>query len=158
MIPTMSSMTLLRTRVEKSSMRVVTVSAPMSAAVSTAANPIAERVATERLPPRTSITVATPRAAPDVIPNMSGPASGLRKVVCRSSPLAESAAPARSAVSAWGSRLSRMMYLQLWRPSNCPRRMSRMSAGGMCTEPAAILAMNRTTMAEMMRRVVLGTI
>ena len=53
-----------------------------------------------------SITSATPRPAPLFIPSTSGPARGLLKSVCSMRPATEIAAPAKSATTACGRRVS----------------------------------------------------
>ena len=81
MMPTMSSMTLFRTSVEKKKMSAMTAIAPMKAAIRIAAKPPIWREPTERPPPNKSITSATPKPAPLLMPKMEGPARGLRKAV-----------------------------------------------------------------------------
>lgn len=58
------------------------------------------------LKPPASTTIATPKEAPEEMPMTDGPASGLRKSVCISSPLSASISPARIAVKARGRRVS----------------------------------------------------
>ena len=104
MMPMISSMTLLRTSVEKKKMTAITAIAPTNAANSTAAKPLILTDPTERPPPRKSMTSATPSPAPLLMPKTLGPANGLRKAVCSISPLTARAAPQSMAVIACGRR------------------------------------------------------
>ncbi len=54
--------------------------------------------------PVNKIVTATPNPAPLLIPNMEGSARGFRNKVCIKSPATDKAAPAKSAVTACGSR------------------------------------------------------
>ena len=109
MMPMMSSMTLFLTIVEKKKMTVVTAMAPTKAAMMTATKPVSCSEPSESEPPRSSMTSATPTPAPLEMPKMEGSASGLRKAVCSSRPLAASEAPQSRAVMACGRRFSRTM-------------------------------------------------
>ena len=100
MMPMMSSITLLRTSVEKKKMMAITVIAPTKAAINTATKPERLTLPAEMLPPRSNMTSATPRPAPLLMPNTLGPAKGLRKAVCNISPLTAKAPPANVAVMA----------------------------------------------------------
>jgi hypothetical protein len=51
-----------------------------------------------------STTSATPKEAPELIPNTNGPARGFLNRVCICKPLTPKAAPARVAVKALGKR------------------------------------------------------
>ena len=94
-------------------------------------------------PPSSSITSATPRPAPLLMPKMEGSARGLRKAVCSSSPLTASAAPLQRAVTACGSRLSSTIYRHDgFSPSPRPSRMSSTSPAGIRIEPSNILRAN----------------
>ena len=72
---------MLRTRVEKAKMIKVTAIAPTNAANKIAVKPLKFTVSIDTLPPKNSITTATAKAAPLFIPNIPGPARGLRKAV-----------------------------------------------------------------------------
>ena len=104
-----SSITLLRIKVEKNRMSAITAIAPAIAPASTETNPDKLNAPAETVPPSNSITIATPNPAPELTPSMDAPASGLRKAVCNNSPHADSALPASIAVTAWGKRASRTM-------------------------------------------------
>ena len=81
MMPMMSSITLFFTIVEKNIMSAITAIAPTKAATRTATKPVSENDPAVMLPPRRSITSATPSEAPLLIPKMLGPARGLRNAV-----------------------------------------------------------------------------
>ena len=74
-------------------------------------------------PPPSNITMATPRLAPESIPNMEGPANGLLNEVCSSRPEQARAAPHRVAVTACGKRESKIMNRQLSRSGVPPNRI-----------------------------------
>lgn len=80
-MPVIRSMTLLFTRLEKNNNTAITATAPTNAAISTARNPVTETAPAVMLPPNRSITKATPRLAPLLIPNIDGPARGLQNAV-----------------------------------------------------------------------------
>ena len=61
---------------EKKNISAVTAIAPAKAATNTAIKPDTENKTVETLPPKSSITRATPKPAPALIPNTSGPANG----------------------------------------------------------------------------------
>ena len=60
-------------------MRAVTVIAPRKAAVRMARKPDTVKSEVDTVPPNNSITKATPKPAPELIPNTSGPAKGFTK-------------------------------------------------------------------------------
>ena len=150
MMPMMSSMTELLTNVEHSSSTAITAMAPAKAANNVAMKPLMVRLPADNAPPTWSITRATPRLAPLLMPKMEGPASGLRNAVCNSSPLAANAPPQRQAVMACGNRVCRMMYRQLSRSTSSPRRMWMISPMGIGTAPKMMLRAKSTTMVSVM--------
>ena len=87
--------------------------APINAPSSTEKKPDRLNTPAVMLPPNSSMTKATPRLAPALMPRMDGPASGFLKAVCNISPQTANAPPQSSAVSAWGKRDSQRMKLQL---------------------------------------------
>ena len=99
-IPTISNITLLRTTIEKSiitpSVNIEPINAPSTEVIEPDIAP--------KAPPPMSITTATPNDAPDVIPNIDGPANGFENAVCNNNPAAAKLAPASSAVIACGKR------------------------------------------------------
>ena len=106
MMPTMSSMRLERITVARKSSSVMTANDPNRAPSTMAMLPPVPAT----VPPAMSMTIATPKEAPLVIPRMEGPARGLRKDVWSISPEAASEAPQRMAVIACGRRDSSTMY------------------------------------------------
>ena len=145
-MPVMSSITLLLISVEKNRMRAMMAIAPMKAPARTDRNPERLNVPAVTLPPNSSMTKATPRLAPELIPRMEGPASGFLKAVCSMSPHTARAPPHSKAVSACGRRASHTMKLQLALLLSPPVRICHTSAGGMFTEPISRLAMNNSRM------------
>ncbi len=77
----MSNITLLRTMLAKKRIRPITAMAPAKAAASTAMKPDSDTLPAVMLPPSSSMTNATPRLAPLLMPKTLGPARGLRKAV-----------------------------------------------------------------------------
>ena len=59
---------------------------------------------TAQLPPNNNMAKATPNEAPLLTPNKAGSAKGLAKRVCITSPLTDSAMPAKTAVIICGKR------------------------------------------------------
>ena len=117
----------------------------MKAAVRMARNPETENSAVDSVPPSSSMTSATPSPAPALMPNTSGPASGLRNAVCSSRPQVASELPHSMAVSACGSRLSQMIYRQLSFPVYCPDSISSTSGNGIRTDPTVRFSPNSRT-------------
>lgn len=81
------------------------------------------------------MTIATPRLEPVETPSIDGPASGLSKVVCNNNPAIARAAPARAAVQAIGSRVSRIIISHVWRLASLPINMFIVSVNGIFTDP-----------------------
>ena len=131
----MSSITLLRTNVEKKNITAITAIAPMKAAIRMAAKPVSWRLPMESPPPKNSITRATPSPAPLLIPNTLGPARGFRNAVCNSRPLTASAAPQNIAVKACGRRDCRIINCHEAFCVSSPIRMRTTSLAGMDTDP-----------------------
>ncbi len=87
--------------------------APRNAPAMTARNPERLKTPAEIILPPASITNATPRLAPELIPKMEGSARGLLKTVCSISPATASPAPHSNAVMHCGTRDSQIIKLQL---------------------------------------------
>ena len=81
MIPVIRSMMLLLIKVEKNRIRPMTTIEPMNAPSTMEKNPDKVMPAVAMVPPPASITRATPKLAPELIPRMDGPANGLLKAV-----------------------------------------------------------------------------
>ena len=141
----MSSITLFLTILEKKNMTAITAIAPMNAATRIATKPEILTEPAEMLPPKSSITRATPSPAPLLIPKMLGPASGLRKAVCSISPLTASVPPQSIAVMACGSLDSRMMNRQEAFCVSSPIRMLSTSAAGIRIDPISRFSAKRMT-------------
>jgi hypothetical protein len=94
--------------------------------------------------PDASMTRETPRLAPEVIPKTSGPARGFRKRVCMSRPLAASAEPARTAVTALGIRIFPMILAVPAESTSIPKTALRTSWMEIWTGPTAMSKMKRT--------------
>ena len=100
MIPVISNMTLLFNNVEKNRISPIISIAPTNAPANTEKKPDKLNVPADMLPPKNSITNATPRLAPELMPKIDGPASGFLKAVCNISPQTASAPPQNNAVKA----------------------------------------------------------
>ena len=100
-------------KVEKNRMIPITSMEPMNAPIMTDRNPDKVNTPAVIVPAPASMTKATPKLAPELIPSMEGSAKGLLNVVCNISPDAASAIPQRRAVMACGRRDSQTMKLQL---------------------------------------------
>ena len=131
----MRSMTLLFTIFENNNNIAITAIAPINAAINIAKKPVNETVPAVILPPNSSITNATPRLAPLLIPKIDGPASGLQNAVCKSNPLTAKAPPHNIAVKACGRRVSNIMYFQLSLTLLLPQNMSMILFIGIFTAP-----------------------
>lgn len=142
MMPVMRSMRSFLSHTEKSSSNPMIAILPTKDPINIAMYPPKEYPAAVTDPPNRSITNATPRLAPDDIPNIDGPASGLRKAVCSIKPDTVSDAPAMSAVTVCGRRLP--ITMKRSGPSGSPplKRMSNTSAGGIFTDPTNKLSRN----------------
>ncbi len=98
MIPLMSSKRLLLSMEEKDSRIPMIRKLPNNAAIIVATYPDKVNAPAVSVPPKAIMTIATPRLAPDVIPRIDGPASGLSNAVCSIRPETANPAPAKSAV------------------------------------------------------------
>ena len=82
----------------------ITKNAPKLAAI---ANPKFENAKAEKLAPKSDapkINEATPKLAPELIPNTNGPAKGFLNKVCINKPLILKPEPTKIAVNALGKR------------------------------------------------------
>ena len=140
-IPAINNITLLRIKVERNKMTDSTNAAPMKAPNKIAKKPDRENVAVAMLPPPANITKATPKLAPELMPNIEGPANGLLNAVCSINPDTAKAAPLNIAVMVCGKRVSHTINCQPAFSCSFPIRMSQTSAKGMLTVPTAKFAM-----------------
>ena len=76
-----SNRMLLLTLVEKSQISAITPMAPANAPAITAIKPDTDHAPAVMVPPEASITSATPKPAPLLMPKIDGSARGLRKAV-----------------------------------------------------------------------------
>ena len=147
----MSSITGLFTHLESNSSNSVTTMAPTKAAATVESEENSAEsgvLMVDNEPTPSSMTMATPSEAPLVMPKMPGPASGLRKAVCKSSPLTANAAPQSIAVRAAGRRDSITMKCQDADCGSAPRSIANTSAAGMLAEPMKRLSTNSTIMSS----------
>src|SRR5574344_1890566 len=107
MIPIISNIKLLRIMVEKNKSNKMMAAAPVKAASRTSIKPEILKGPAIKLPPKSNITTATPKLAPELIPKIDGSAKGFTKTVCSSNPLTAKPAPQNKAVTACGKRDSR---------------------------------------------------
>ena len=126
-------------KVEKNRMIPITSMEPMNAPIMTDRNPDKVNTPAVIVPAPASMTKATPKLAPELMPSMEGSAKGLLNVVCNISPDAASAIPQRRAVMACGRRDSQTMKLQLAFSTSLPVRICHTASAGMFTEPNRIL-------------------
>ena len=78
---------------------------------------------------------ATPKLAPEEIPNTKGPARGFLKRVCINKPLIESPDPTNIAVIAFGTLKFKIMVCQLSFTVWSPKRIAQISVKGIETDP-----------------------
>ena len=112
--------------------------APKLAANTNKLLPLISRLANPQiapLPPNTNINRATPKLAPELIPNTEGPASGFRNKVCICNPPTDKPAPTRIAVMALGSRIFWMMFRSTLGADSDPHKEAQTSPKAIWTEP-----------------------
>ena len=100
--------------------------------------------------PEPKITKATPKLAPELIPNTNGPANGFLKRVCIKRPDIPSPEPTKIAVIAFGNLKSVTIICQV-ELSIVPKRLPKILFKGMLTEPKLMLTTkqnNRTTISN----------
>ncbi len=141
-MPTISSATLFRIFLDNKSSMIMTVADPHNAPDITAIKPFRVRMSVDSLPLKSSITMATPKLAPLLIPKIEGPASGLLNDVCNINPDTANDAPHNKAVMAAGIRDCSMMYCHVAFSSVLPHRMCHIAFRGMFTEPMVIFSIN----------------
>jgi hypothetical protein len=88
--------------------------------------------------PEPKISKATPKLAPEEIPNTKGPANGFRNKVCISKPQIDNPEPTIMAVIAFGKRKLTMIVCQLSLEAIPPIKELKMSLIGIDTEPKLI--------------------
>ena len=148
MMPMISNIVPLRTRVEKS-MRVASMAAAPTIAPARMLMypPMVEPNSVPSSPPSKSITTATPKLEPDETPNIDGSASGLLKSVCISKPAMASAAPDSAAVATRGNLDCVMISSHTSLSLPVPDMIFHTSCRGMSTAPIVRFAAASTTAA-----------
>lgn len=142
MSPTIISVVMFFIRLLNPNISVKTEKAPMKAAMLTPMldnNPMDDKALLPKTPDK-SITTATPKVEPLLIPNIEGSAKGFLNSVCIRSPETDSAAPAKSAVTACGSLYSLTMTEKVL--SLPPKNIDESSWKGILTEPTKRFSMN----------------
>ena len=127
-------------KVEKNRMIPITSMDPINAPIMTEIKPDKVNTPAVIVPAPASMTKATPRLAPELMPKMEGSARGLLKVVCNISPDEANAIPQSKAVTACGRRDSQTIKLQLAFSTSLPVRICHTTSAGMFTEPNNRLA------------------
>ena len=110
-------------KVEKNRMIPITSMDPINAPIMTEIKPDKVNTPAVIVPAPASMTRATPRLAPELMPKMEGSARGLLKVVCNISPDEANAIPQSKAVTACGRRDSQTIKLQLAFSTSLPVRI-----------------------------------
>ena len=112
---------------------------PSEAAAAIAQLESAKDAITPPRAPEPRIRMATPRLAPEEIPNTKGPARGFLNNVCIRRPLIPRPEPTRVAVRALGNLKFKTMRSQLDLELDPPDKISKRSGKGIATEPKLIL-------------------
>jgi hypothetical protein len=101
----------------------------------------------KKLPKRDEpkISKATPKLAPEEIPNTNGPANGFLNNVCINNPEIDSPDPTKIAVIAFGILKLNKIISQLSLDVELPDKKLTISFNGIPTEPKLIFAKNNTT-------------
>ena len=95
-----------------------------------------------RLEPK--INSATPKLAPEEIPNTKGPANGFLNNVCINRPQIDKPEPTKMAVIAFGNRKFKIIVCQLSLIVSSPNRIEKTSLKGIRTEPKLIFTSRKT--------------
>ncbi len=144
-IPTMMSVAMLLTRRPMAAIIRSVIVEPMNAAEVTPIDDIwFDDDKKSPVEPDMRIIKATPRLAPEDIPSIDGSARGFLKSVCIMSPAVASAAPARSAVTDWGSRYSNNIVAIVLLSSGFCRALM-ICVRFISTVPSRIFKKNRAT-------------
>jgi len=91
------------------------------------------------------ISNATPKLAPEEIPNTNGPANGFLNNVCISKPLIDNPEPTKIAVIALGNLKFRMIVCQLSLTDSSPKKTAKISLKGIETEPKLMFTKHNAT-------------
>ncbi len=112
-----------------------TINEPILAA---SANPILENANPTRLPEKVetpNTKIATPKLAPELIPNTNGPAKGFLNKVCINRPQIDNPEPTNIAVMAFGNLYCKIIYCQFSSAVLLPVSVCIIDFNGMSTEP-----------------------
>ena len=118
--------------------------APKLAAI---ANAQLEKAIDKKTPPKIlepKINKATPKLAPDEIPNTKGPAKGFLNKVCINNPQMDNPEPTKIAVNAFGKRKLTIIVCQLSLAGIPPDKLFKISSNGIETEPKLIFNTKNT--------------
>lgn len=88
---------------------------------------------------------ATPKLAPEEIPNTNGPANGFLNKVCINKPLIDNPEPTNIAVIAFGNLKFKMIVCQLSLTVSSPKKMAKISLKGIETEPKLMFTKHKNT-------------
>ena len=88
------------------------------------------------------ISKATPKLAPDEIPNTNGPAKGFLNNVCINKPATDKPEPTKRAVIAFGSLKFKIIVSQLSLAAVLPISVFKISLKGIETEPKLMFRTN----------------
>jgi hypothetical protein len=141
-IPSMSTVSISLTFTEMNIISIITAPAPSHEAPTSAQLPRPERYPEFKEEEKPSITNATPRLAPELMPRTYGPAIGFLKSVCICNPLTERAIPTIAAVRAFGI----LNFITIVAASELsPRKIAPNTSDGLrLTDPSMISRANAT--------------
>lgn len=122
---------------------IITAPAPVQEAATRIQFPNPLKLSGEMVEEKPSITKATPRLAPELIPRTYGPAMGLRKTVCICNPLNDNATPTIRAVIAFGNLNFKIMVSKSL--SVLVKMAFNTSEAFMLTEPKKISSIKKLT-------------
>jgi len=97
-------------------------------------------------PPKTEepkIKIATPKLAPEEIPNTKGPAKGFLNNVCINKPQIDKPEPTKTAVIAFGILKLIIIVSQLSLVTSPPKMLLKISLNGIETDPKLMFKKNR---------------
>ena len=105
-----------------------------------------DRELVNKKPPKTDepkIKMATPKLAPEEIPNTKGPAKGFLNKVCINKPQIDKPEPTKTAVIAFGILKLMIIVSQLFLVTLPPKILLKISLNGIETEPKLMFKKNK---------------
>ena len=99
-----------------------------------------------KIPPKKDepkIKMATPKLAPEEIPNTKGPANGFLNKVCINKPQIDKPEPTKTAVIALGNLKFMIIVSQLSLATLPPKKLFKISLKGIETEPKLMFVKNK---------------